>query len=300
MVSRIVGIGLLIIIGLPLAIAFPPLAIAGGVAWFVTARKRAERNAAAGRWQATQGWQSAPAVHQPRMTRHQGRDSGRRQGLGSEFPFLMIVVVMFSLVGMAARQPQFLTVPVLIVAMILVFKMFGNRPDRRVTPLFEPQPAMAASAAPSTPRPAFDPAPAPIASSTPPPGAKSFQSLSSAEFEQRVTGLLRTAGYQHTQHVGEAGRQGIDFITRDRNGHLFLVQVQQYAPGDRAGSIDMQELIDAVIEEKAAGGIFVTTATFTQAAINLAQYARVPIVLYDGAALHRLAARPQSRSWSAA
>jgi restriction system protein len=124
--------------------------------------------------------------------------------------------------------------------------------------------------------------------------------MSDAEFEQRVADLLRAAGYQSIQHVGEPGRQGIDIVTRDRNGHLFLVQVQQYAPGDRAGSIDMQELINAVVEEKAAGGIFVTTATFTQAAINLAQYSRVPIVLYDGAALSRLAARPTARSWSAA
>ena len=132
------------------------------------------------------------------------------------------------------------------------------------------------------------------------PGGKPFQAMSDAEFEQRVADLLRTAGYQSIQQVSQPGRQGIDLITRDRNGHLFLVQVQQHAPGDRAGSIDMQELINAVIEEKAAGGIFVTTATFTQAAINLAQYSRVPIVLYDGAALSRLAARPGARSWSAA
>lgn len=297
MVSRIIGFGLLIIFGLPLAIAFPPLAIIGIGAWFLASRKRAERAAVN---PAGHGWHSAMPAQHPAISTHRGADRSRRRSVGDEFPFLMIVVILFSLVGMAARQPQFLTVPLLIVGAIILYKLFSNRPPRQVAPMFGPQPVMAAGYGPATSVPDVEADPAPVASSASVPTGKHFQAMSDAEFEQRVANLLRAAGYQGIQHVGEPGRQGIDLIARDRNGHLFLVHVQQHAPGDRAGSIDMQQLIDAVIEEKAAGGIFVTTATFTQAAINLAQYSRVPIVLYDGAALSRLAARPSARSWSAA
>jgi restriction endonuclease Mrr len=128
-----------------------------------------------------------------------------------------------------------------------------------------------------------------------------FPVLPDAEFEQRVISLLHAFQYRSIQPVRHVGQPAmdIDLIARDQHGHLFLVQGQQFAAGSRAGSADVQRLIDAVRREEAAGGIFVTTANFTQAAINLAQYSRGPIFLFDGRALSRVPARP-SLAWPAA
>jgi restriction endonuclease Mrr len=128
-----------------------------------------------------------------------------------------------------------------------------------------------------------------------------FPVLADAEFEQRVVSLLHSFRYHSIQPVVAVGQADGDIalIARNQGGHLFLVHGQQVAAGNRASTVDVQRLIDAVRREQAAGGILVITGTFTQAAINLAQYSRVPIFLFDGRTLARVSARP-SLAWPAA
>ncbi len=281
LVFRVLGIGLLIIIGIPLAIAFPPLTLVAVGAWFLASRRHSEvvtapamatRLQAGLPWGAGSGWHATGLVNHTHLSRGQQPVPSRRGELGGVFLFLTGVVVFVAVFGVVARQAPFVLVPLAVLGVMFAVKRAAQRVSRRLQPAIDPPP---------------------------PPDQESMLALSDAAFEQRIADLLRSLHYHSIQHIGLPGRQGIDLIARDQHGHLFLVQCQQYAPGNKAGSADMQDLVDAVIRERAAGGIFVTTATFTQAAINLAQYSRVPIVLYDGAALARLSAR-SPRAWSAA
>jgi restriction system protein len=145
-------------------------------------------------------------------------------------------------------------------------------------------------------RPRLDPpkrsaATAPAAVPTP---VIALPSLTAAEFEHRVTRLLHEFGFHSLQQIGQPGRPGIDLIARDQQNRLYLVECRQFATGNRVSSADVKRLVEAVEHEQAAGGIFVTTGSFTQAAINLAQYSRVPILLYDGRALAR---QPAPVAW---
>lgn len=277
MVFRVLGIGLLIIIGIPLAIAFPPLTLVAVGAWFLASRRRPDvvtapvmRPGLA--WGPGSGWHATELSNHTRLPTAYQPPRPRRGDLGGVFLFLTGVVVFVAVFGVVARQAPFVLVPLVVLGVMFALKRAAQRVSRRLQPVIDPPPL---------------------------PNEESLLALSDAAFEQRIADLLRSLHYHGIQHIGLPGRQGIDLIARDQHGHLFLVQCQQYAPGNKAGSADMQDLVDAVIRERAAGGIFVTTATFTQAAINLAQYSRVPIVLYDGAALARLSAR-SPRAWPAA
>jgi restriction system protein len=108
------------------------------------------------------------------------------------------------------------------------------------------------------------------------------------EFEREVVDLLAELDFRRVDHVGGPGDGGVDIIAEDYQGRTFLVQCKRFAPGKKVGSVDIQKLIGAVVHQDADGGIFVTTASFTAAATNLAQSGRVPIELIDGQGLARL------------
>ena len=111
------------------------------------------------------------------------------------------------------------------------------------------------------------------------------------EFERHVVRLLETLDYRRVRHVGGAGDRGVDIVAEDSRGPTFLVQCKRYSNGAKVGSVDIQKLMGAVVHEGADGGIFVTTASYTPAAIDLARTGRVHIDLYDGRDVARLSQR---------
>jgi restriction system protein len=114
-------------------------------------------------------------------------------------------------------------------------------------------------------------------------------SLTPREFELAVADLLRDLRYRDIEHVGKAGDLAADLRCRDRSGNSVVVQCKRYAPGVRVGSKDIQAFIGMVaVHHQADRGIFVTTSTFTQPAMDLAD--QHDIQLIDGGELSRLAA----------
>jgi len=118
---------------------------------------------------------------------------------------------------------------------------------------------------------------------------ESLLALTPRGFEEEIARLLRALGYRDVRRVGGPGDLGADLLCRDRRGRLVVVQCKRYAPGRRVGSADVQSFIGMVtVHHRAERGLFVTTAAFTQPAIELAR--RHGIGLLDGAALARLVA----------
>jgi restriction system protein len=111
------------------------------------------------------------------------------------------------------------------------------------------------------------------------------------EFERHVVRLLEALNYHRVRHVGGAGDRGIDIVAEDSRGRTFLVQCKRYSNGAKVGSVDIQKLMGAVVHQGADGGIFVTTASYTPAAVDLARTGRVHIDLYDGRDVAHLSRR---------
>ena len=279
-VLRVIGIGLLILIGLPLAIAFAPLLLLAGGVWFLLRRWRLGKHAGmampAPHWsvigrRVNTGWHPSELVNHTRLC-PQGRvrREGRPLTSSSTLLTLIGVAVLLWILSAVVRQAPFLVAPVLVIGLGLALNAAGRRRARPDTPAVVPAR-----------------------------GVSTLSVLSDREFEQRVAELLHASHFHGIQHISPPGRPGIDLIARDQHGHLFLVHCHHVAPGTRTGSAEVQRLLDAVRQEQAGGGILVTTGSFTQAAVNLAQYSRVPIILYDGQALTWHSTRP-ALAWPAA
>ena len=111
--------------------------------------------------------------------------------------------------------------------------------------------------------------------------------LTPKEFELLTGKLLQQNGICNVQHVGGSGDLGVDLMGFDPNGNQIVVQCKRYAPGNSVGSPDIQKFIGMMhVHHQAQKGIFVTTSTFTQPAIDLA--AKHNILLIDGDRLIKL------------
>ncbi len=111
--------------------------------------------------------------------------------------------------------------------------------------------------------------------------------LSPYDFEKLTGTLLRAWGYQNVQRVGGSGDLGADLTAINEQGELVVVQCKRYAPGKSIGSPDIQKFIGMMnVHHGASRGIFVTTSTFTQPAIDLAK--QHSIMLIDGDDLTQL------------
>ena len=119
--------------------------------------------------------------------------------------------------------------------------------------------------------------------------------LSFAALEQSVQVLLRSKGYREVRIVGcrsWRGRSqfgGIDLVARTRTelaDALVLIQVKQYGPVQRRF---VDELRGAMLRYGASQGIIVTTADFSDKAVEAAdRYPGRPIRLIRGRKLARL------------
>jgi restriction system protein len=97
--------------------------------------------------------------------------------------------------------------------------------------------------------------------------------LTPTEFEHFVCKLLSTYEYLHdVKRVGGSGDLAVDLAARDRDGNLIIIQCKRYMPGNKVGSNEIQKFIGMMyVHHQASKGIFITTSTYTQPALALAE-----------------------------
>ncbi|MCF6522176.1 restriction endonuclease [Streptomyces sp. JJ36] len=91
------------------------------------------------------------------------------------------------------------------------------------------------------------------------------------EFEDHVAGLCRRDGCISVANTGNTGDLAADLVGRTADGRTLVVQCKHFAPHRKVESGEMQKFIGmAKLEHAADLALFVTTATFTPAARDLA------------------------------
>ncbi len=114
--------------------------------------------------------------------------------------------------------------------------------------------------------------------------------LGSKDFEIGVAGWLAKHGYTTEENLAGGADGGVD-VEAWRDGKRFLVQCKHWR--SRPVGVDVvRELLGAVTAARAAGGILVTSGTFTEAALAFAR--GQPLELIDGARLGAAPARAAS------
>jgi restriction system protein len=121
--------------------------------------------------------------------------------------------------------------------------------------------------------------------------------LSPTEFEHTIARLLKKQGFRDVRRTGGAGDLNADIVGYDPRGRSVVVQCKRYRPGKGIGSEAIQTFIGMQrVHHQAERGIFVTTASFTKPARELA--ARHGITLVDGDELARLLVSGGRAKWA--
>jgi restriction system protein len=120
---------------------------------------------------------------------------------------------------------------------------------------------------------------------------ESLKSVSPSFFESIVLDVLHKMGYGASrtdlQRVGGSGDGGIDgIISLDKLG-LEKVYVQAKRWQQSVGSPEIQAFYGALAGQRATKGVFITTSSYTRAAIDFARQVE-RVVLIDGAKLAEL------------
>lgn len=116
---------------------------------------------------------------------------------------------------------------------------------------------------------------------------------SPAFFERLVIDLLVKMGYGGTrkdagQAIGRSGDGGIDGIIKEDRLGLDIVYVQAKRWDSVVGSPEIQKFAGALQGQRAKKGVFITTSTFSQAALDYVSRIDSKIVLIDGNMLAQL------------
>lgn len=116
---------------------------------------------------------------------------------------------------------------------------------------------------------------------------------SPAFFEQVIVDLLVAMGYggshrNASKQLGRSGDGGVDgVIDEDRLGlDRVYVQAKRYAPNISVGRPEVQGFVGSLVGLGATKGVFVTTSTFSQNAIDYARHLAQRVILIGG---HRFA-----------
>jgi restriction system protein len=123
------------------------------------------------------------------------------------------------------------------------------------------------------------------------------KSCSPAFFERLVVRLLVKLGYGGTeadaaQAVGKSGDGGIDGTIKQDPLGLDIVYVQAKRYDSKAvGGPEIREFVGALSQRHASKGVFITTSTFTPAAVTVASTVAQKVILIDGEQLARLMIR---------
>jgi len=104
------------------------------------------------------------------------------------------------------------------------------------------------------------------------------------DFEKYIADLYRMLGYSAkvTKAVGDCGK---DVILK-KDGKKFVVEVKLYDEKNSIGRPMIQKLHSAYMDEKADGGIFVTTSYFTAIAIDFTKNKNIELI--DGEKLAKM------------
>ena len=110
-------------------------------------------------------------------------------------------------------------------------------------------------------------------------------------FERLVVTLLTTMGYGGSladagRAIGKSGDGGVDGVIKEDKLGLDLLYIQAKRWDDTTvGSPEIQKFVGALYGKKAKKGIFITTSTFSKAAVEYATGLDSKIILIDGAQL---------------
>ncbi|MEM0029491.1 MAG: restriction endonuclease [Candidatus Nitrosocaldus sp.] len=115
-----------------------------------------------------------------------------------------------------------------------------------------------------------------------------LRSMQPKEFEYTVADILRAMEYKDVRIVGGSGDLAVDITARHGKDKV-VVQCKRYT-SKKVTSPEMQMFIGMMLTEyNARKGIYVTTSSFTQDAIELAR--RHGIELWDGNTLAEMVSR---------
>ncbi|MGH6823313.1 MAG: restriction endonuclease [Methylocella sp.] len=108
-------------------------------------------------------------------------------------------------------------------------------------------------------------------------------------FEGLIVDLLVAMGYGGSHRnaaaqLGRSGDGGVDgVIDEDRLGlDRVYVQAKRYVPSNSVGRPEVQGFVGSLVGLGAAKGVFVTTSTFSQNAIDYARHLAQRVILIDG------------------
>ncbi len=113
-------------------------------------------------------------------------------------------------------------------------------------------------------------------------------------FERLVVTLLTTIGYGGSladagRAIGKSGDGGVDGVIKEDKLGLDLLYIQAKRWDETTvGSPEIQKFVGALYGKKAKKGIFITTSTFSKAAIEYAAGLDSKIILIDGSQLVEL------------
>jgi restriction system protein len=116
------------------------------------------------------------------------------------------------------------------------------------------------------------------------PGLGVLDGMSWQDFEVLVGESFRQKGFQVEEVGGGGPDDGIDLIL-SKNGQKHLVQCKQWK-AYKVGVKPVRELVGVMVGQGAAGGIVVTSGSFTQDAVAFAKDNNVQLI--DGKALHAM------------
>jgi restriction system protein len=123
-------------------------------------------------------------------------------------------------------------------------------------------------------------------------GLEDIRTLSWRQFESLVGEGFRRRGYRVLENARDGADGGIDLVLRN-GADSFLVQCKQWKTS-KVGVRPIRELLGVITARGAAGGFFVTSGTYTEAARHFAK--QTSIELIDGPALEEIvldARRPE-------
>jgi len=113
-------------------------------------------------------------------------------------------------------------------------------------------------------------------------------------FEQLVVKLLTTMGYGGSladagRAIGRTGDGGVDGVIKEDKLGLDVLYIQAKRwDNTTVGSPEIQKFVGALHGRKARKGIFMTTSTFSKAAVEYATGLETKVILIDGAQLTEL------------
>ena len=113
-------------------------------------------------------------------------------------------------------------------------------------------------------------------------------------FERLVVTLLTTMGYGGSladagRAIGKTGDGGVDGVIKEDKLGLDVLYIQAKRwDNTTVGSPEIQKFVGALHGRKARKGIFMTTSTFSKAAVEYAAGLETKVILIDGARLTEL------------